>query len=65
MSNSANGSASAGESKEPKFITLEEAAAYFSNLTEFLLDVKVNFIAINNYIEYPKRFIKLKRSWLE
>ena len=35
------------------------------NLTEFLLDVKVNFITINNYIEYPKRFIKLKRSCLE
>ena len=35
------------------------------NLTEFSLDVKVNFRSTNNYIEYTKRFIKLKRSCLE
>ena len=31
------------------------------NLTEFLQEVKVNFRAINNYIEYPKRLIKLNK----
>ena len=56
MSNSANDSASAGESKDPKFITLEEAAAMNSGTrVTFIPGIQALFSEALKNICYVKK----------